>query len=210
MSTNLSCDFLIIGSGAAGGVLAATLSEHTTKSIILVEKGGYYTKSFFNQKELPMAKALYTEGGQRASLDSGIPIRGGGCVGGGTTVNVALCFDPIPRVWEGWKRDYGLTGFSFGEANDYGVPGLSMSKCLQNVRQRCSIGTPSDDLVNDNNRLFNEGCQKLGIGSQKFELNMKGCIGCGFCALGCSYDAKQGTMITYIADALKRGATTAR
>ena len=37
---NLSCDIAIIGSGAAGGVLASTLAEKTDKKIFLIEKGG--------------------------------------------------------------------------------------------------------------------------------------------------------------------------
>lgn len=202
----MSCDFLIIGSGAAGGVLAGTLSELTNKKIILVEKGGFYQKGFFNQKELPMAKALYTEGNQRAALGSGIPIRGGECVGGGTTINLALCFDPVQTVWNRWTREYGLNEFSFTqEDSDYGIPDLNITNCLNHIRKRCSITVAPDDQVNDNNRLFQEGCQKKGISSEKFELNMKGCIGCGFCASGCAYDAKQGTMITYISDAIKRG-----
>jgi choline dehydrogenase-like flavoprotein len=34
---------------------------------------------------------------------------------------------------------------------------------------------------------------------------MRDCIGCGYCGQGCAYDRKQGTMITYIRDALRRG-----
>ena len=52
--TRLDCDVLVIGSGAAGGVLAATLGELTGKRIVLLEKGGHYTSDFFNQREWDM------------------------------------------------------------------------------------------------------------------------------------------------------------
>ena len=91
----LDCDILIVGSGAAGGVLAATLSELTKRSIILVEKGGHYTSAFFNQREWDM-NVLYADRGARSTADGGMPVRGGECVGGGTTVNYALAFDPSP------------------------------------------------------------------------------------------------------------------
>ena len=42
---------------------------------------------------------------------------------------------------------------------------------------------------------------------RKFELNMRDCVGCGFCFAGCSTDAKQGTMVTYVRDAVARGVT---
>jgi len=201
----LVCDVLIIGSGAAGGVLAATLSESGNKRIILVEKGGHFTHEFFNQNELDM-RVLYAEAGQRATADGAIPVRGGECVGGGTTVNVALSFDPIAGVWEGWKRDFGLTGFSFDEAaRDYGIADLSLAVATRDVRRRVNVHAPPDVQVNDNNRLLARGCASLGITARRFELNMRDCIGCGYCAEGCAYDRKQGTMITFIADALARG-----
>jgi len=202
--TRITCDILIIGSGAAGGVLAATLSELTNKRIVLVEKGGYFAKDFFNQSELDM-RVLYAEEGQRATVDGAIPVRGGECVGGGTTVNVALSFDPIQAVWQGWQRDFGLTGFSFDSASDYGVSGLSLRSATADVRRRVNVHTPADAEINDNNLILAKGCRALGIAVKRFELNMRDCLGCGYCSEGCAYDRKQGTMITFIADALSRG-----
>jgi len=202
--TRITCDILIIGSGAAGGVLAATLSELTNKRIVLVEKGGYFAKDFFNQHELDM-RVLYAEGGQRATADGAIPVRGGECVGGGTTVNVALSFDPVQAVWQRWQREFGLTGFSFDSANDYHVTGLSLRSATDEVRHRVNVHAPADSEINDNNLLLAQGCRALGISSKRFELNMRDCLGCGYCSEGCAYDRKQGTMITFIADALARG-----
>jgi choline dehydrogenase-like flavoprotein len=201
----LDCDILIVGSGAAGGVLAATLSELTKRSIILVDKGGHYTSAFFNQREWDM-RVLYAEGGARSTTDGAMPIRGGECVGGGTTVNYALAFDPVAAVWERWKRERGLTGFSFDRsAHDYGVAGLNMASCLADVRTRVNVEEVADEKVNDNNRLLERGCRALGLSSKRFALNMRDCIGCGFCTEGCAYDRKQGTLITYVPDAIGRG-----
>ncbi|MEA2342147.1 MAG: hypothetical protein QOF63_316 [Thermoanaerobaculia bacterium] len=203
--THLSCDILIIGSGAAGGVLAATLAEKTLKKIVVVEKGGWYTGESFDQREWDM-RVLYAEEGRRSTADGAMPVRGGECVGGGTTVNFALCFDPVESVWNGWRRDFGLTGFSFDEkANDYGVGGLNIPSALRDVRTRINVQRAIDDEVNGNNRALERGCAALGISSKRFELNMRGCVRSGFCAEGCSYGAKQGTLVTYMTDALARG-----
>jgi choline dehydrogenase-like flavoprotein len=203
--TRIACDMLVIGSGAAGGVLAATLSELTGKRIVLVEKGGYFTKEFFNQRELDMS-VLYAENGGRRTVDGAIPVRGGECVGGGTTVNVALSFNPVQPVWERWKRDVGLMGFSFDPAaRDYGVAGLNLQTATADVRERVNVHTPADQEVNDNNAMLAAGCRALGISYKRFELNMRDCLRCGFCGEGCAYDRKQGTMITFVADALSRG-----
>jgi choline dehydrogenase-like flavoprotein len=193
---------MIIGSGAAGGVLAATLSALTEAKIVLVEKGGYFTRTFFNQREWDM-RVLRADEERRSTADGAIPVRGGECVGGGTTVNYALCLDPIESVWSGWKEDFGLNGFSFDESvGDYRVEGLNMASCLAEIRQRLNVHLPSELEVNGNNRLLEAGCSKLGISTKRFELNQRDCLGCGYCGEGCAYDRKQGTMITYIADAL--------
>ena len=201
----LSFDIAIIGSGAAGGVLASTLSEKTNKKICLIEKGGYYVGSTFDQEELK-ARHLFADRGTRGCKDGSIAVRGGECVGGGTTVNVALCFDPIQSVWNRWKNQYGIDHYSFDlSSNDYGISGLNMLTSLQHVRERINVHEPRDKMVNDNNKLFAKGCESEGVSFKKFELNMKDCIGCGFCTLGCAYDRKMGTMITYIHDAIQKG-----
>jgi choline dehydrogenase-like flavoprotein len=203
--TRLACDVLIIGSGAAGGVLAATLAEQTKKKIIVVEKGGWFGGESFDQREWDM-RVLYAEDGRRTTADGAMAVRGGECVGGGTTVNYALCFNPIESIWDGWRRDVGLTGFSFDEhANDYGVAGLNIPSALHEVRTRISVHRADDDEVNDNNRALERGCAALRIPSKHFELNMRGCVRSGFCGEGCTYGAKQGTLVTYMEDAIARG-----
>jgi choline dehydrogenase-like flavoprotein len=203
--TRLRCDVLVIGSGAGGAVFAATLAELTGRDIILAEKGPHYGSEFFNQREWDMG-VLYAERGARSTADGAIPVRGGECVGGGTTVNYALAMDPVQSVWARWKREYGLTGFSFDQdAGDYGVAGLNMPACLAEVRARTGVAIPPDRAVNDNNRVLERGCRALGLRSSRFALNQRDCQVCGFCAEGCAYDRKQGTLITYVPDAVARG-----
>ena len=203
MST-LDCNALVIGSGAAGATFAATLAEHGVKDVVLLEKGPYYDKSFFDQRELDMS-VLKADNGGRTTADGAIPVQSGECVGGGTTINYALCFDPIPEVWQSWRQAYGVEGFSFGgTASDYGIPDLNMASALRDVRRAPNVSLPTRP-PNDNNRLFKAGAERRGVAVKPFELNMRECVGCGFCGSGCAYDAKLGTMITYVRDAVARG-----
>jgi choline dehydrogenase-like flavoprotein len=205
VAIRLDADIVVIGSGAAGGVLAATLRAQTGARVILVERGGHYTRRFFNQREWDM-DVLYADRGGRSTADGAMPVRGGECVGGGTTVNYALCFDPVEAVWNRWRRDAGLTGYSFDPAaSDYGIAGLNIAACLAEVRQRINVHPVADADVNDNNRLFAQGCAARGITTRRFEVSMRDCLGCGFCAEGCAYDRKQGTLVTYVPDAVAAG-----
>jgi len=204
--TRLTADVLIIGSGAAGGVLAATLAALPGMRVVLLEKGGHYTGEFFTQREWDSG-VLYADRGARSTVDGAVVVRGGECVGGGTTVNYALALDPVQSVWARWRNARELTGFSFDpEAADYGVAGLNMASCLADVKTRIHVHTAEDEEINDNNRVLERGLRALGLSSKRFPLNMRGCIGCGFCAEGCTYDRKQSTLVTYVPDAVAQGA----
>ena len=104
---------------------------------------------------------LYAERGARATVDGAMPVQSGECVGGGTTVNFALSFDPRQDVWNGWKRDFGIGPFSFDRAsNDFGVSGLNMATCLADVRKRINVHAPADDEVDVRYILF--GLKRAG------------------------------------------------
>jgi choline dehydrogenase-like flavoprotein len=203
----IEADVLIIGSGAGGGVLAGTLTELLPgKRIVVAEKGGDYGAEFFTQREWD-SRVLFAEQGRRSTADGGIPVKGGECVGGGTKINVTFCHDPLPDVWTRWRNEYGLQQFSFDAgSSDYGVPKLNFATCVEELKRRLNIHLSTDNEVNDNNRIFEQACAASGISSRRWERNVRGCIGCGYCNEGCAYDAKQSTDQTYIADAVKRGA----
>lgn len=202
--TSVDADIAIVGAGAAGATLAATLAEFTNKRIVLLERGGYFTHDFFDQRELGM-DVLYAGRGSRSTVNGAIPVQGGECVGGGTTVNYALSFDPRQDVWSRWKHEVGAGPFSFDRtANDFGVLGLNMPACVSEVRRRINVHAPADSEINDNNHAFAAGCKALGVATKRADLSMIDCIGCGYCAQGCAYDRKLSTMVTYARDALRR------
>jgi choline dehydrogenase-like flavoprotein len=203
----LDADVLIIGSGAGGGVLAGTLTELMPgRQIVVAEKGGHYGAESFTQREWD-ARVLFADKGRRSTADGAIPVRSGECVGGGTMINVTLCHDPLPDVWTRWRSEFGLQNFSFdGAANDYGVPRLNFATALAEIKRRMNIHPSAESELNDNNRIFEQGCAAAGMTSRRWERNVRDCIGCGFCSEGCAYDRKQGTDQTYVADAMKGGA----
>lgn len=203
----IDADILIVGSGAGGGVLAATLTELLPgKRVVIAEKGGHYDASFMNQREWD-TRFLWAAKGRRFTADGAMPVKGGEAVGGGTLINVAFCHDPIPGVWARWRNEYGVEQFSFESGrHDYGVPNLNVSTCLDEVKRRLNVHFVEDAEVNENNRIFERACAAAGIESRRWERNVRDCVGCGFCEEGCAYNAKQGCDQTYVPDAVGRGA----
>ena len=63
-----------------------------------------------------------------------------------------------------------------------------------------------EDEVNSLNRVVRAGAEKLGYSGFVTRHNREGCIGAGYCILGCSYDAKQSMLVTYVPRADAAGA----
>jgi choline dehydrogenase-like flavoprotein len=85
-------DVCIIGSGAADAVLAKELVE-SGRSVILIEKGGYYEGKDMNQREVDMMPLLWKGSGFNFADNLRIAIAQGCCLGGSTIINDAVCFD---------------------------------------------------------------------------------------------------------------------
>jgi hypothetical protein len=92
VSTDGEIDYLIVGSGPAGSVLAHEL-RRGGKRVVLVERGSFL---------VPGSVETRITGGlldARTSADGGVIIHNGMTVGGGSQVNVDLCFAPtVPAV----------------------------------------------------------------------------------------------------------------
>ena len=73
------------------------------------------------------------------------------------------------------------------------------------IESDLSVALIPGELRNRNNDALRRGVEALGWKGGMLKHNRVGCQMSGFCELGCAYDAKQSTMVTYIRDALSRG-----
>ena len=191
--TSLTCDVVVVGSGAGGGVVAGELSA-AGYDVIVVEKGGYYAEGDFHGHELESTERLYEKYGALTTDDKSMVVLAGSVLGGGTTVNWAASFCTPDDVREEWARDYGFSGATSAE----------FTRSLDAVSQRLNVN--SDTPASPQNSTFAAGCQKLGYDVDIIARNVKGCVECGFCNFGCAYGSKQSTLKTYLQDAHDCGA----
>ncbi len=192
---SLRAHTVVVGSGAGGGVAAYHLAEAGVDTIV-VEEGGYHVAAEFNQREEDMYPMLYRSGGQQVSSDGMINVMQGSCYGGGTVINVSDAFDIPPEVLAHWQRAYGTSEWT--EKN--------LAASYARVHQNVNVKRINKSLVNRNNGLLLETAHKLGWSADVMYSNRRGCVGSGACLMGCAYDARLGTNLTYLPWAVQKGA----
>jgi choline dehydrogenase-like flavoprotein len=185
-------DVCIVGSGAAGAVLAKELVE-SGKRVVLLERGGYHEGKDMNQRDADMIPLLWKNCGFNFDDNLRIAIAQGCCLGGSTIINDAVCFDTPLRVQEEWKK----LGVNFTQDE--------WSTHINRVNSILHVSEVTEDELSRNNKMLREGAIRLALKDhRKNHRNCINCMQCGFCHLGCHYETKQNVLVTYIHHALQQ------
>ena len=193
---NLEADAVVIGSGAAGAVMAYELSRSGARVVVL-EAGPHIPSSEF-QEHLPTAlETLYEDHGNQVNTTGDLAILQGKCVGGSTVVNGAVCFRAPNQVLENWAEEHGLDNLSPQALEPY----------FERVERNLSVHKNEPHEVNYNGRLLIEGAKKVGIPAEPIARNIKDCALTGHCLSGCKTDRKQSMLVTYLPWASELGTT---
>lgn len=174
-------DIVIIGSGAGGGAAAKELSPLCAEGvrIAVLEWGPKLRDEEYTGREVEMASKLYFDSGGTFTRDRSMTLAYGRAYGGSTVIYTGTSLTMPENVVEQWN----VPGLDFAEVH---------ARSLKYQEENNVHLLPAGE-INDNNRLFLEGCRKLGYHVQQFPLNLEGCRGSSLCNLGCPNQAKQGT-----------------
>src|SRR5919109_1281790 len=199
-----SVDVCVIGSGAAGAILATKLAQ-AGKSVVLLEKGGYYDGESMNQREADMLPLLWQNAAANFTSNLRIAIAQGSCLGGSTVINDAVCFGIPSLVINQWQKGVGVS-----------ISEEEWQEAIKEVSKKINVSEVIEEELNANARKLREACEKFRLhgkpilhrknqrncGPSFTDPDLKSCVKCGFCHLGCHYDTKQSMLVTYIHEAL--------
>lgn len=188
-------DVIIIGTGVGGGTFADYLTREDQKlKVVILEAGPYFERSYFNQNELDMT-ALYIGRGSVLSDDLEIGVSAASMVGGSSAVYTGVSFRPPKSILDSWRKDFGI---------DF-LEDAYVSSSLDEIEEDISVHELPESWDNQNNQLFAKGAKNLGLKVKRLKINTLDCKQQGFCNLGCTSGAKQGTLEVQIPRVIERG-----
>lgn len=221
MNKILKSDILIIGLGAAGGVLFGKLAE-AGKDILALEAGPFWDSDRdFVSDEREMEKLKWndpriSDGDNPLDIGSGSSGRG---VGGGTVHYTMMSLRLHPS-------DFKVRSL-YGIAEDWPIDYEDLEPYYTEIEQNLPVSGPNDypwvkrskpypmepKPFSCVDNKFIEGAEKLGIKVAPCPLALiteplsgrQPCISRGFCEQGCKPKAKSSTLVTYIPRGIRAG-----
>jgi choline dehydrogenase-like flavoprotein len=168
----------------------------------MLERGNFVDPATFSENESDMYSRLYSDGAIQLSRDFSFQVLQGRCVGGSTVVNNAVCFDLPPEVLAAWNEDGAGLPDSLAGSFDAG-------KELIYVRSQdlAPMSAGVDKVV--------DAVKQLGLDAPPYRTGpvdaniIEGCVGCGYCNLGCAYGKKL-SMLDHVLPRAQRAADARR
>lgn len=191
--TSIEADICIVGSGAAGSILAFEMAKKG-RNVLLLEKGKYTEPKDFNEDEVDMIGKLYGDGVFLQTEDFKFTILQANCIGGTTVVNNAVCFDMPDEILDHWNSTQGP---------DSGIDKTALELSFKHIRSFISVGTQDQTILNPGDDIIDQGLKTFDpngdlIESGIVDANISGCFGCGYCNMGCKYGKKLSMLDTVL------------
>ena len=192
---DLDVDAVVVGTGAGGSVVLRELARAGANAVAL-EQGAALGPADFDQREDHMLPRLFEEAGARSTEDRAIRVLQGRGVGGSTLHNTNLCKRTPEAILDLWRSRHGVVGAGPAE----------LRPSFEAIERDLSVSEIGALLRNANNEVLRVGCEALGWRASPLAHNRVGCVGSGFCELGCAYDAKQNAAKVMLPQAVAAGA----
>lgn len=172
-------DFLVIGSGASGGIIFDELKKEKL-NFFLIEEGDWVSSNNFEKSFIGSLSTIWKDGGYQISTGNPkIPFLQGQCVGGSTIINGA--------IMQKTTIDYAKKlKFFFNNAAFFDFKNIL--KVQQYFVEQFGIKNNTSHIISES--IVNKICLKLGMKASSQLRSAKNCKFTDTCLNGCPIDGK--------------------
>ncbi|MBE7485017.1 MAG: GMC family oxidoreductase [Polyangiaceae bacterium] len=192
----LECDVVVVGTGAGGAAAAYELARRG-RAVLMLEDGDYHRRDSFAARAQPAFQKMYLGRGTTIALGNvAAPVWAGRAVGGSTVINSGTCYRTPAHTFRLWAEQHGLGEISAATLGPY----------YERVEQMLGVAEAPAEHLGGPARVIARGAQLMGLAHGPLRRNAPDCDGQGVCCFGCPTGAKRSTDVSYVPEALKRGA----
>ena len=191
---DVTCDVVVVGSGAGGASAARVLAE-AGLDVVVLEEGDHHDARDFTTDPVHALRTLYRDGGLTACDGRPpIPLPVGRCVGGTTVINSGTAVRPPDDVFLRWRDEHEV---------DW-APELEGE--FEAVERDLDV-TPVDPATAGRNaELCRAGAEAIGAANGPLPRAAGRVTCCGTCPMGCALDAKRAMHVSELPRAADAGA----
>jgi choline dehydrogenase-like flavoprotein len=188
------CDFVVVGSGAGGAVVATVLAE-AGHEVVVLEAGPYRDRRTYPREPLAAIRTLYRDGGLTFALGRPtIPTPVGRAVGGTTVINSGTCFRTPEPVLERWASEHRIEW------------ALDLEPEFAEIEAMLDVRPVDAERMGRNGQALRAGAEALGASHAPLRRCAGRCVQCSSCPTGCRLDAKRAMHVSYLPRAVAAGA----
>lgn len=191
----LKTDVVVIGSGAAGAMVAYEMAK-AGRDVLVLEAGRYYPSSQFTEHLGDTMTKIYQDQVGQVNSTADIILVQGACVGGSTVIGACVMDKPKDKQLNRWAEMTGIPALSAEALTPY----------YDTVGEQLQIHTNEAHEVNACAHKVIQGCEKMQYSWKPAERNVKQCALTGHCLAGCPSDRKMSSLVTHLPWAVAHGA----
>lgn len=204
-------DYIVVGGGSTGCVVAARLSEDPAVRVLLIEEGprdlspyihipGAYYKTAQGDllKRIPWEPMAEQE---RTETPTMVQAR---VLGGGSSVNAMIYIRGVPDDYEQWAR-LGAEGWGYADVLPYFKRAEDNNRfCNEAHGVGGPLGVSDIDYIHPLTRAWLQACQQAGLPYNP-DFNSGDPAGCGLYQITARNGRRSSAAVAYLGPARKRG-----
>jgi glycine/D-amino acid oxidase-like deaminating enzyme len=183
-------DAIVVGSGAAGAILAYRFAE-AGRHVLVIERGPHVDPRRFTDDEVDQYLKLYNEGALQLATNFSLQVLQGMCVGGGTTINNALCLQPPTRALASWEA----------------IDRPALETAIADVRTWLGVSRIRPETFTAAAEKFAGAVAALHLPGELEVMDANitaACVGSGYCNIGCAYGGKKAALDVLLPEAQRQ------